>query len=272
MQHRQFLDSRKKSTGKDGIPVKLNIRFKYWISRYNGNARSDPHRLFLTTVFGKFSRVAEENAKERFSLVTQRASAEITNLVKGISQSVATLSNSRTGAFVSDGKINQDDLVPTLMGSLSNDPNIYGQYFGLNNEEFLQVIGVRADPKIIDSLKAPAGTYFAVRRITQEGKRTEHWQFIDKNRVQLQERTTEASFSPTGRPWFAGALKSNGLFITAPYVFSSTNEPGLFTISAPLPEKAGAFGTDINLGDLDKFLASLSLTPNAAILMLDDHN
>lgn len=163
--------------------MKLNIRFKYWMLATTAALVLVLTGLFLTTVFGKFSKVAEENAKERFSLVTQRASAEITNLVKGISQSVSTLSNSTPGAFVREGKINQNDLVSTFIGSLANDPNIYGQYFGLNNEEFLQVIGVRADPKIIDSLKAPAGTYFAVRRITQEGKRTEHWQFIDKNRI-----------------------------------------------------------------------------------------
>ena len=227
--------------------------------------------LFLLTVFDKFAKVAEENAKGRFSLVTQRASAEITNLVKGISHSVLTLSSSAPSALVREGKINQNDLVSTFMGSLANDPNVYSHYFGLSNEEFLQVIGVRADQKIIDSLRAPAGTYFAVRRITQGEKRTEHWQFIDKNRIQIQERTEEASYSPAERPWFVGALKKHNLFITPPYVFSSTGEPGL-TISAPLSEKTGVFGTDINLGDLNKFLAGLSLTPNAAILMLDDHN
>ena len=251
--------------------MKLNIRFKYWMFATTAMLVLVLTGLFLMTVFDKFAKVAEDNAKERFSLVTQRASAEITNLVRGIGHSVSTLSSSPPGAFVHEGKINQNDLVSTFMGSLANDPNVYGQYFGLNNEEFLQVIGVRADQKIIDSLKAPAGTYFAVRRITQGEKRTEHWQFVDSNRIQIQGRTTEASYSPTGRPWFIGAVKKGDLFITPPYVFSSTGEPGL-TISAPLPGKAGVFGTDINLGDLDKFLAGLALTPNAAILMLDDHN
>ena len=251
--------------------MRLNIRFKYWMLATTATLVLVLTGLFLITVFNKFARVADDNAKERFSMVTQRASAEITNLVRGIGHSVSTLSSSPPGAFVREGKINQNDLVATFIVSLANAPNVYGHYFGLNNGEFLQVIGVRANQKIIDSLKAPAGTYFAVRRITQGEKRIEHWRFIDKNRTQLDERYSKASYSPTERPWFVGARKSGGLFVTSPYVFSSTGEPGL-TISAPLPEMAGVLGTDINLGDLDAFLAGLSLTPNAAILMLDDRN
>lgn len=251
--------------------MKLNIRFKYWMFVTTATLVLVLTGLFLTTVFNKFARVADDNAKERFSLVTQRASAEITNLVRVIGHSVSTLSSSSPGAFVREGRINQNDLVSTFIGSLDTNPNVYGHYFGLDNDEFLQVIGVRANQKIIDSLKAPAATYFAVRRITQGEKRSEHWQFLDKNRMQLEERVGEASYSPTERPWFVGARKSAGLFITSPYVFSSTGEPGL-TVSAPLPEMVGVFGTDINLGDLDTFLSGLSLTPNAAILMLDDRN
>ena len=135
----------------------------------------------------------------------------------------------------------------------------------------MQVIGVRADQKIIDSLKAPAQTYFAIRRITQEKNRIEHWQFVDRYGAQLQERVVDASYTPSVRPWFVGALKGDELFVTAPYVFASTGELGL-TISAPLPGKIGVLGTDINLGALEEFFSNLPLTPNAAILMLDERD
>lgn len=251
--------------------MKLNIRFKYWMLATTVALVLILTGLFLTTVFGKFSKVAEEDAKARFALVTQRSAAEITNLVRGISQSVSTLSNSAPGAFMLGDKINQNDLVTAFMASLASAPNIYGHYFGLNNDEFLQVIGVRGEQKIIESLQAPADTYFAIRRITLDGTRAEHWRFVDRNRAPLGESAADASYSPSTRPWFAGALKTNQLFITEPYVFASTGEPGL-TISAPLPDRIGVFGTDINLGDLDDFLAGLSLTPNAAVLMLDEQN
>ena len=251
--------------------MKLNIRFKYWMLATTVALVLILTGLFLATVFGKFSKVAEEDAKARFALVTQRSAAEITNLVRGIGQSVSTLSSLAPGAFKLGDRINQNDLISSLMASLASAPEIYGHYFALNNDEFLQVIGVRGEQKIIDSLQAPAGTHFAVRRITLGNVRSEHWQFVDGNRTQLGERTADASYSPSTRPWFAGAFKTDGLFITDPYVFASTGEPGL-TISAPLPDKIGVFGTDINLGDLNSFLASLSLTANAAVLMLDEQN
>jgi len=255
--------------------VKLNIRFKYWMLATTAALVLILTGLFLTMVFGKFSRLAEENAKERFSLVTQHAVAEIANLVGDVAQKVAMLSSSTRSAFVQTGdkagQINSDDLVSPLMSSLANNARIYGHYFGLNDDEFLQVIGVRGESRIIASLQAPSGTYFAVRRITGEQEKVERWQFFDKNRQSLGERSSSTSYVPTTRPWFAGANAAGKLFLTEPYVFASTGEPGL-TISAPLPGNAGVFGTDINLGDLSAFLARLSLTPNATILMLDEQS
>ena len=255
--------------------MKLNIRFKYWMLATTAALVLILTGLFLTLVFGKFSRLAEESAKERFSLVTQHAVSEIAGLVGDVAQKAATLSSSSPGAFVQTGenagKINPDDLVPPFIGSLAGNARIYGHYFGLNNDEFLQVIGVRDEPRIVASLQAPAATYFAVRRITLDQERTEHWQFFDRDKRLLGERSAAAAYAPTTRPWYLGAHTEGRLFLTEPYVFASTGEPGL-TISAPLPGKAGVFGTDINLGDLNDFMAHLSLTPNAAILMLDEQN
>ena len=50
------------------------------------------------------------------------------------------------------GQINPDDLVSPLMSSLTTNVRIYGHYFGLNDDEFLQVVGVRGVPRIIESL------------------------------------------------------------------------------------------------------------------------
>ena len=110
--------------------------------------------------------------------------------------------------------------------------------FGLNDDEFLQVIGVRGEPRIIESLQASSRTYFAVRRITGDQEKVERWRFFDKNRVSLGERSASTSYVPTTRPWFAAANAAGELLLTDPYVFATTGEPGL-TISAPLPDKTG---------------------------------
>lgn len=261
--------------------MKLNIRFKYWMLATTTTLVLALTGLFLAAVLGKFSRLAEESAKERFSLVTQRAVAEITRLVSDEARNVVTLSSSPSSAFVRTGEsgrtINTDDLVAPLIASLAGNNHLYGHYFALDNDEFLQVIGVRNEPRIVASLQAPAGTEIAIRRIVRDDQRTEQWQFFDKERTIIGERFAAATYVPTSRPWYIDARRENRLFISGPYVFESTGAPGL-TISAPLPKTAdavgvtGVFGTDINLGDLDSFLAGLPLTPNAAILMLDEQN
>ncbi len=215
--------------------------------------------------------MAEKSAAERLSLETRHAAAEIANLINKVTQTVETLSSLSPGAFTQEGNTNQNELVSALMASLANDPRIYGHFFGLNNQEFLQVVGVRGEPRLVESLQAPAGTFFAVRRIFSGKQRTEQWQYLDKNKRLLGERTTDTTYSPSSRPWFVGALANDNLFITPLYTFASTGEPGL-TVSAPLPRRRGVFGTDIDLGGLNALLAGLSLTPNSGVLMLDDQN
>ena len=78
---------------RNGTFVKLNIRFKYWMLVTTAALVLILTGLFLTMVFGKFSRLAKESAKERFSLVTQHAVAEIANLVGDVAQKVAMLSS-----------------------------------------------------------------------------------------------------------------------------------------------------------------------------------
>lgn len=254
--------------------MKLNVRFQHWTLASTTLLVVVLTGVFLFTVFGKFTSMSEENAEERFALISQRAAAEMTNnALRNIGRAASAQASATPTLFVRDGKINQQDLVPGLMGALANYPNIYGQFFGLENDEFLQVIGVRGDEKIIAALKAPASTHFAVRRTTREadGKRIERWQFVDRAGLQLGELTVDATYAPSQRPWYVGAMKRGELIVTDPYIFSSTGRPGL-TVAAPLPGKAGVFGIDIDLGAIDAFLVSLPLTPNAAIVMLDERN
>jgi HD-GYP domain-containing protein (c-di-GMP phosphodiesterase class II) len=251
----------------------MNMRFQQWTLASTTTLVIVLTSVFLVTVFGEFTTMSEENAEARFALIAQHAASEVSNGLGGTGQAAATQASANPQLFVRDGRINAQDLVPGLIGALRSYPNTYGHFFGLNNDEFLQVIGVRADHKIIAALAAPPGTHFAVRRITRssDDQRREHWQFLDAAGRQLGERSSPASYAPAQRPWFVGALQQGGLTITEPYLFASTGRLGI-TVAAPLPERIGVFGIDIDLGALDAFLESLPLSPNAAILMLDPDN
>jgi HD-GYP domain-containing protein (c-di-GMP phosphodiesterase class II) len=253
--------------------VKFQIRYQHWVLATSVALVLAMTGIFLVTVFGQFRSMAEENARERFERIATQASSEIGNLVGGVGRFVSTQSHVHPVLF-SDGRgINQDGLVATFISSIAVDENLFGHFIGLKNDEFVQVIGIRKNAKLIAALKAPDGSYFGLRHITlqADGSRLEQWKFLSEDRQLLGQNEGLASYAPSVRPWYGAAMATSGLAITSPYLFSSTGEIGV-TVSEALPKQSGVFGTDIHLASLQKILAGLAMSPNSAIFMLDDEN
>lgn len=162
--------------------MQMRLRFQQWMVATTTILVVVLTGVFLITVFGKFATMSEENAKERFALIVQHAAAELSNGLRDIGQAASTQANAKPDLFVRAGRLNTQDLVPGLIAAIRSYPDTYGHFFGLASDEFLQVIGVRDNEKIIAALAAPPATYFAVRRITRaaDGQRLEHWQFSDE--------------------------------------------------------------------------------------------
>ncbi len=81
---------------------------------------------------------------------------------------------------------------------------------------------------------------------------------------------TADTFDPRTRVWFKGALDTDGVYWSSPYVFFTTKKPGItasirFTQSGSLDR---VFGVDITLEALSSFLGSLQIgrTGRAAIV------
>lgn len=249
----------------------LQFRFQHWVLFATSVLVLLLTAAFLLAVFGKFETMSEDNAKERLALIAQRSTAEIADLLRGVAAFAATQAGSEGKLFVGPEGINEVDLIATLIASLQASPNVYSHYFALADDDFVQVVAIRGDRRIARALQAPDDSAYAVRSIrrTVDGNRRERWRFLAGDRSLLGERLEQASYQPSGRPWFAGARQKKGPAITAPYLFSSTGRPGI-TLSAPLANADGVFGSDIDLGALADFLAAQPLTPGAAILMLDE--
>lgn len=225
--------------------------------------------VFVAVVFGKFQEMARSNAVERFEVLSAQAAARLDQLLSVSSRFVRSQANSGFG-FPPGGADRASMAVEhILLSALDTEPNAYGYYYGLANDEFVQAIGVRGDPRIVASLKAPPDSHYAIRVISgKEAQRVEHWRFLGSDRHLLANIEQPATYFPTTRPWYAGAMKSGSLFLTEPYNFASTNRPGL-TLAAPFSDRSGAIAADVSLDALNRFLASMTLPPNGAILILD---
>ncbi|MEQ1773027.1 MAG: HD domain-containing phosphohydrolase [Burkholderiales bacterium] len=229
--------------------------------------------LFLHAVVSRFNAMAENNAQERFQLLARSGAEGLINLIDTTGRSVKALAAARRSRFVQSGQMNENEMVLPFLSALQTEDQLYGVHFALENDDFLQIIGVRDDPATIKLLSAPAGTYFALRRIQKvgSGQRETAWEYWSAERQVLGTRKEATDFLPTKRPWYEDAMKRSALAITAPYLFASTGKLGV-TVSHPLRDGAGVVAADINLSALQVFLSTISLTPEAAIVVLDSGN
>lgn len=248
----------------------VRVRFQSWVLTAVTVLVMALAAIFLLTVFRTFNKIAEENAIGRFALIGQQAYGQLDALLKQSAGFVTAQAHAEIDQFVVSRRLNPKDQVSPFLASLEAEDTVYSHFFGLANDEFLQVIALRENPGIVSVLKAPEHAYFAIRRIqrTSDGQASETWTFLDRARRVLDKQIRETRFQPTQRPWYAGATKQHGLYVTEPYLYASTGELGV-TVAYPLPEQAGALGSDISLQSLSNFLSRAPLSANGAIALQD---
>lgn len=248
----------------------FKIRFQHWVLGATVLLVLTLSAAFLITVFRTFTTISRDNAATRFNLLARQATDELVGLLHENGKLTTAQSHADLSNFVLKGRLNPDEHVREFTAAVDDDQNIYSQFVGLGNEEFLQVIGIRADTRIAAALQAPPTAWFAVRRITlqPDGSRRDHYEFLDNRRQLLGSRTAPATLVPTQRPWYASAQKAGGLVVTDPYIFASTGEPGI-TVAAPLADNAGVVAADLSLRSLRDFLNGIALPANGLIMVQD---
>ncbi len=248
----------------------LKIRFQHWVLATVTLLVVTLAVVFLLTVFRTFSKISEENAIARFTLIGQQAYGRLDALLSHSASFVTAQAHAEIEQFVLNRRLNPKDQVSPFLASLEADDTMYSHFVGLANDEFLQVIALRENPRIVAALKGPQQSYFAVRRIQRKGEdqRSESWTFLDRQRRVLEVQQRDAQFIPTSRPWYAGATKQNRMYVTEPYLFASTGDLGV-TVAHPLPDGAGALGSDISLQSLNEFLTHAPLSANGLIVLQD---
>jgi len=98
-----------------------------------------------------------------------------------------------------------------------------------------------------------------------DGRRKE--EILERDgQLTLQSRSpVQDDFDPRTRPWYA-AFQSRKLFWTPPYIFYSSQEPGI-TVSIPIVDQEdhiqGAFGVDIEIHSLSEFLARRKISEHS---------
>ena len=153
-----------------------------------------------------------------------------------------------------------------LFEIVSSNDEISGAFFASPEGDFVFVSRPAPDA---------ADRHYLVRRITVDDQtrsetvllRDEAFRPVDS----AAPSDVAMGFDPRDRPWYQGALQSDRVVWTDPYVFFSTREPGVSTAQAirnEAQEILGIVGTDVTLRGLSDFLKRLQLGEKSVSFMM----
>ncbi len=193
-----------------------------------------------------------------------RIGAEMGSYLGPATQAVLIARDMVARHAIPDGQAALEGFAASMLDQV---PNLEGFYIANGNGDFAMV---RRDPaggtdtKLIDN--RPGG-----RPGGRPGERTVSSVHLDAAGAIL-DRTTnpQDDFDPRTRVWYQGALKTDGMYWSSPYVFFTTQAPGI-TASVRFRRSGSTdrvFGVDITLEALSGFLADLRIgrTGRAAIV------
>ena len=151
--------------------------------------------------------------------------------------------------------------------------------------EKFAIDALRHVPQIADFIVGDAnGDFVMVRRGDNRGAevkvidnapgaRRVVWIRTDSGGQELsREEDPSDAFDPRTRPWYSGALATNGVYWTDVYVFFTAKEPGI-TASSRYQTPEGrdyVVGVDIALADLSRFLAGLKIGDSGRAMLIGD--
>lgn len=110
---------------------------------------------------------------------------------------------------------------------------------------------------------------FRVKQITADttGRQTALTWYSENLQPMTGDLDPTDTYDPRTRPWFQSARSNQELIWTAPYLFFSSQRPG---ITAAAPTAQGAVGVDIQLSALSDFLADLDISPNGSAAVVSE--
>ena len=176
---------------------------------------------------------------------------------QGAAELAARLAQNRVVASDDPQRLEQ-----LLFQQLQIAPQFAGVYYGSEGGDFVYVMRSPTGPgefrsKIIDHIGGKRRTRLVWRN--------------DDFSVVEQREDPEDAFDPRGRPWYVKARAERTTIWTDPYIFFSSQQPGI-TLAAPVFKTnggvRGVVGVDIEISMISEFLSRLNIGTNGKALII----
>jgi PAS domain S-box-containing protein len=223
------------------------------------------HIITTTSSFLTSQRVLERHAKGIMTNIADLAMEQSHNHLAH-AQSAAHLTKRLLMAeVVSNDLARVRKLERYFFDQLALYPHLAGIYFGTPEGAFYDVR--RAGPQA----KGEFRSKFIEKDAQGERETRLVWRDADFNAVD-NKNDAEDTYDPRKRPWYQLALEKRAIVWTDPYVFFSSQKPGI-TIAGPVYASNGSIrgvvGVDIEIDHLSRFLAGLHVGTHGLAFMLN---
>lgn len=157
---------------------------------------------------------------------------------------------------------NPDLLEKLLFQQLRTESQFAGVFYGNENGDFVYV------------MKSEGPAEFRTKIITQteDGRTTDLiWRDVNYDVVETRD-DPEDTYDPRARPWYNKAKDQARLVWTEPYIFFTSQKPGI-TVASPVYDSigqvSGVIGVDIEIDAISQFLSALKVGTHGQALILN---
>jgi PAS domain S-box-containing protein len=223
------------------------------------------HLVTTTSAFITSQRVLERHAKGIMANIAELAMEQSHNHLAHAHMAADLTKRLLMAEVVSNDVARVGELERYFFDQLALYPHLAGIYFGTPDGAFYDVR--RAKPDDPGKFRSKFIAHDALGdRTTRLVWRDTHFKMV-ANRLDAAD-----TYDPRQRPWYNLAIEKKTIVWTDPYVFFSSQKPGI-TIAGPVyasnGEIRGVVGVDIEIDHLSRFLASLSIGTHGLAFMLN---
>ena len=155
----------------------------------------------------------------------------------------------------------------TFLRVLEKNPLYYGVYLGRGDGSFYEVINLDTSDLARRSLRAmPTDRWLVITVIDGPEGRERHYRYLDENLVPRFERSEPTDFDVSTRPWFKGAMTTEGTHRSAPYLFAQLGVPGR-TIAQRVQNTDTVVALDMTLSSMSELLRSNELANEGTLYL-----
>ncbi|MCE2593713.1 metal-dependent phosphohydrolase [Motilimonas cestriensis] len=217
--------------------------------------------------YSQISKLIIEASEEVF----QRADREIETNVESSYQKVQKILG-----LLSQGQLGQGSNLEQrhttfaqLWQIIQVNPDMNAVYAGYDSGDFYYLSKVHPHQKQLLPQAAQTANYLLTTVEHQQNKRQVwHQYYNEQGQFVYGDEGRRYDFDPRLRPWYQGAMAEDGITITEPYIFNSSQLLGI-TLALKVPGDKAVVAVDFTLASLSASLANRDLPLGSELVILD---